>query len=147
MGVVTTPSLEGLRAYASADPSVRRVPIARDYPGDVTTTTCALRALRAASRHCFLLESADPDKRAGRYSFIGFDPALEVTCQEGSRRIRDNAGNEQVRQVDHPADAIRRSLKGADGRQERIQRSMDYIKRFDGKDVAGQVFQLYQQLL
>jgi glycosyltransferase involved in cell wall biosynthesis len=45
------------------------------------------------------------------------------------------------------ADAIRRCLKGADGRQERIQRSMDYIKRFDGKDVAGQVFQLYQQLL
>ena len=45
------------------------------------------------------------------------------------------------------ADAIRCSLKGADGRQERIQRSQDYIKRFDGKDVAGQVFQLYQQLL
>ena len=45
------------------------------------------------------------------------------------------------------ADAIRRSLKGADGRQERIQRSMDYIQRFDGKDVAGQVFQLYKQLL
>ena len=45
------------------------------------------------------------------------------------------------------ADAIRRSLKGADGRQERILRSQDYIQRFDGKDVAGQVFQLYQQLL
>ena len=45
------------------------------------------------------------------------------------------------------ANAIRRSLKGADGRQERIQRSQDYIKRFDGKDVAGQVFQLYQKLL
>ena len=45
------------------------------------------------------------------------------------------------------ADAIRRCLNGADGRQERIQRSQDYIKRFDGKDVAGQIFQLYQQLL
>ena len=45
------------------------------------------------------------------------------------------------------ANAIRRSLKGADGRQERIQRSQDYIKRFDGKDVAGQVYQLYKQLL
>ena len=44
-------------------------------------------------------------------------------------------------------EAIRRSLKGADGRQERIQRSQDYIRRFDGKDVAGQVFQLYKQLL
>ena len=45
------------------------------------------------------------------------------------------------------ADAILRCLNGADGRQERIQRSQDYIKRFDGKDVAGQIFQLYQQLL
>ena len=45
------------------------------------------------------------------------------------------------------ADAIRQSQKGAPGREERIQRSQDYIKRFDGKDVAGQVFQLYQQLL
>ena len=45
------------------------------------------------------------------------------------------------------ADAILRCLNGAVGRQERIQRSQDYIKRFDGKDVAGQIFQLYQQLL
>ena len=45
------------------------------------------------------------------------------------------------------ADAIRRSLKGAEGREARIQRSMDYIRRFDGNDVAGQVYQLYQKLL
>ena len=45
------------------------------------------------------------------------------------------------------ADAIRRSLKGADGREERIKRSMDYIQRFNGNDVAGQVYELYKKLL
>jgi glycosyltransferase involved in cell wall biosynthesis len=41
--------------------------------------------------------------------------------------------------------AIRRSLKGADDREERIQRSMDYIRRFSGTDVAGQVVDVYKR--
>ncbi|MBR1409599.1 MAG: glycosyltransferase family 4 protein [Prevotella sp.] len=49
--------------------------------------------------------------------------------------------------VEGMADAIRRSLRGTEGREIRIQRSMDYIKRFAGNDVAGQVYELYKQLL
>ena len=45
------------------------------------------------------------------------------------------------------ADAIRRCLKGADDREERIQRSMEYISRFSGTDVAGQVFDVYKRVL
>ena len=45
------------------------------------------------------------------------------------------------------ANAIRRSLKGADDRDERIQRSMDYIRRFSGTDVAGQVVDVYKRVL
>ena len=45
------------------------------------------------------------------------------------------------------ANAIRRSLKGADDREERIQRSMDYIRRFSGTDVAGQVVDIYKRVL
>ena len=45
------------------------------------------------------------------------------------------------------ANAIRRSLKGADHREERIAASLEYIRRFDGHDVAGQVFNVYRQLL
>ena len=41
------------------------------------------------------------------------------------------------------ADAIRQTLKGADGREERIRRSRDYIRRFEGRDVARQVAELY----
>ena len=45
------------------------------------------------------------------------------------------------------ADAIHRSLKGADDREERIKRSMEYIRRFSGTDVAGQVVDVYKKVL
>ena len=45
------------------------------------------------------------------------------------------------------ANAIKQVLKGAEGREERISRSQAYIRRFEGNDVAGQVYDLYQQLL
>lgn len=45
------------------------------------------------------------------------------------------------------ANAIRRVLRGAEGREQRIVSSQRYIHRFQGQDVAGQVYELYQQLL
>ena len=45
------------------------------------------------------------------------------------------------------ADAIRRCLKGADDREERILRSMEHISRFSGTDVAGQVVDVYKRVL
>ena len=41
------------------------------------------------------------------------------------------------------ADALKMSLRGARGRQERIARSREYIHRFEGNDVAAQVRALY----
>ena len=45
------------------------------------------------------------------------------------------------------AQAIRQSLKGSEGREQRILRSRDYIRRFEGRDVASQVIDLYHALL
>jgi glycosyltransferase involved in cell wall biosynthesis len=45
------------------------------------------------------------------------------------------------------ANAIRQSLRGAEGREERIQRSQTYIRRFQGEGVANQVAAIYRQLL
>ena len=45
------------------------------------------------------------------------------------------------------AEALKMSLKGARGRQERIDKSREYIRRFEGNDVARQVAQLYKRLL
>ena len=45
------------------------------------------------------------------------------------------------------AHAIQQVLRGADGREKRIENSQQYIKRFAGNDVAGQVAELYRKLL
>ena len=45
------------------------------------------------------------------------------------------------------AAAIRQCLRGAEGREERIARSREYIHRFEGADVASQVISLYNRLL
>ena len=45
------------------------------------------------------------------------------------------------------AESIKMSLRGARGRTERIARSREYIRRFEGNNVAGQVAQLYRSLL
>ena len=44
------------------------------------------------------------------------------------------------------AAAFRQLQPGAAGREERISRSRDYVRRFEGNDVAGQVAALYRQL-
>ena len=49
--------------------------------------------------------------------------------------------------VEGMAAAIRQCLKGAEGREERIARSREYIHRFEGADVASQVISLYNRLL
>ena len=45
------------------------------------------------------------------------------------------------------ANAIRQSLRGAEGRDQRILRSREYIRRFEGHDVASQVIDLYHSLI
>ncbi len=45
------------------------------------------------------------------------------------------------------ANAIKLLLKGAQGRDERINRSQEYVHRFEGQNVASQVMAIYQQLL
>ena len=42
------------------------------------------------------------------------------------------------------AEALKMSLRGARGRLERIQKSREYIRRFEGNDVARQVAELYR---
>ena len=44
------------------------------------------------------------------------------------------------------ATAVRQVLKGAPEREERIARSQEYIRRFEGHDVASQVLEIYRNL-
>ena len=45
------------------------------------------------------------------------------------------------------ASAILQTLRGATGREQRIERSQEYIRRFEGSDVAAQVVDVYRRLI
>ena len=73
-----------------------------------------MRTLRKASRHCYLLESASQTEVWGRYSFLGYEPTMEITCTDGTMKIRRTEGVDQgeiTKQVVHPGDALREILK------------------------------------
>lgn len=108
------PTLEDVRALARSG-DYRRVPVCRELYADRYTPVEVMRTLRAAGRHCFLLESAENNQRWGRYSFLGCAPTLELTCSEGMLRIREDVDGEEVRErveeVYHPGAAIRAVLE------------------------------------
>ncbi len=59
------------------------IPISMEIPSDTTSAISVLKALKSISNHCFLLESVEDSKQWGRYTFLGYDPVNEITCQKG----------------------------------------------------------------
>ncbi|MCD8200151.1 MAG: chorismate-binding protein [Coriobacteriaceae bacterium] len=58
-------------------------PLSCEILSDIRTPMEVLRVLQGISKHCFLLESVEPDENWGRYTFLGYDPKLEITCKDG----------------------------------------------------------------
>lgn len=89
----------------------RRIPVMIEMLSDSYTPIELVRVLRQASNQCYLLESASQSETWGRYSFLGFNPELEVTCEDGLLSIRksDHGKKELVeeRKVTHPKDTLR----------------------------------------
>lgn len=97
------------------------VPIYAEMLADVTTPIEVLKKLKKKSRHCYILESVEEQKHFGRYTFLGYEPIMEVTCQNGAVTIREgqetneNGGYSMIlkekKQTDHPGSCIREILK------------------------------------
>ena len=80
-------------------------PVSLEMLSDMRTPIQVLRILKAASDHCYLLESAKDNDNWGRYTFLGFDPKQEITCLNGRLKIGD-----EVVQTSNPAEHIRELL-------------------------------------
>lgn len=96
--------------------SYKRVPVAIEMLSDSLTTIEAVRRIRNASHQCYLLESASQSETWGRYSFLGFNPKLEITCQDGLVLIKENNGKDKLlieeRDVKHPGEVLREIIAG-----------------------------------
>lgn len=80
------------------------LPVSCEILSDICTPVEALRIMKNISTHCYILESATANEKWGRYTFLGFDPKLEITCRGnemkvGSLTIETNDPNLQIRQI------------------------------------------------
>ena len=85
------------------------VPISMEIMSDIRTPMQVLRILKGVSSHCYMLESVENQEKWGRYTFLGYDPKLEITCTNGVMTVKN--GKTEVSEVKHPGEKIKEILK------------------------------------
>lgn len=92
---------------------------------DFTTPIETMKILKNVSRHCYMLESAKADETWGRYTFLGFDPKMEITCIGGRIGVASDAGRQKY-VTGNPTHYLRKVL--SEYRSPRF----DYLPPFTG---------------
>ncbi|HWQ79413.1 MAG TPA: anthranilate synthase component I [Anaerovoracaceae bacterium] len=100
------PDLEEAAKYAG---EYRVIPLSCEIYSDVKTPVEVLKILKGISHHCYMLESLESPEQWGRYTFLGYDPRLELTCTDGSLKI--SAGTEFRFETRDPNKFIRQILE------------------------------------
>lgn len=80
------PDLTEVKKIAS-EANYNVLPVSLEMLSDFTTPIETMRILKNVSTHCYMLESAQANETWGRYTFLGFDPKLEITCINGEMKI------------------------------------------------------------
>ena len=107
------------------------IPLSTEIYSDMVTPIDVLKKLMNVSRHCFILESAEDNKTWGRYTFIGFDPVMEITCINGVMTLTANLKiNDQIEKktinTDNPNKQIQEILDSCKSIK------FDYLPLFTG---------------
>ncbi len=115
-----SPSLEDVKKIAATG-SYNVVPISCEILSDILTPIEAIKILKNVSTHCYMLESAQQNEKWGRYTFLGFDPKIEITCLDGTLK----AGSIKL-QTSYPSAFLRQILS------EYKSPRFDYLPSFTG---------------
>jgi anthranilate synthase component 1 len=100
------PSIEEVKQYKT---DYKAIPICRKIYSDFYTPLQVLKKLKAVSHHCYMLESVEDSRVWGRYTFLGYDPKLELTCKDYVVTI-DNGTKFQI-ETKKPAKYIEQILE------------------------------------
>lgn len=82
------PEPEEIKRIAASG-EYRILPVSTELLSDMITPIRLLKKLKAVSSHTYMLESAQQNEKWGRYTFLGIDPILDITCLDGKIKIGD----------------------------------------------------------
>lgn len=114
------PTLAEVQEFASVG-KYNVLPVSCEILSDFTTPIETMKILKNVSTHCYMFESAQANETWGRYTFLGFEPKLEITCMSGEMKI----GKFNVK-TDNPSEYLRQIL--AEYKSPRF----DYLPSFTG---------------
>lgn len=97
------PDIETVKEIA-AEQKYSILPVSCEILSDICTPIEAMRILKNVSSHCYMLESVAEKEKWGRYTFLGYDPKLEITCsgremKVGELKLKTDDPAEQIRQI------------------------------------------------
>lgn len=102
----------------------KTIPISCEIYSDVKTPVEVLKILKRLSSHCYMLESCEDSSKWGRYTFLGYDPTMEITCTNNVVKV--NAGTEITLNSDSPKTIIKQVI------DENKSPRFDYLPPFTG---------------
>ena len=80
------PALTEVKTIAS-DKKYNVLPVSLEILSDFTTPIETMKILKNVCTHCYMFESAQANETWGRYTFLGFDPKMEITCIDCEMKI------------------------------------------------------------
>ena len=80
------PGIDEIMAYAEKG-NYRCIPVSMEILSDIRTPMEVLRILKNVSDHCYILESVEGHENWGRYTFLGYDPKMELSCMNGKMKV------------------------------------------------------------
>ncbi|MCR5742421.1 MAG: anthranilate synthase component I family protein [Lachnospiraceae bacterium] len=98
------PTIEEIRQLAQTG-QYKVAPVIYEILSDKFTPVEVLRVLKNVSEHTYLLESAVEPDSTGRYTFLGYNPTLSISCKNGEMIIGDKHFV-----TPNPSDEIRKIL-------------------------------------
>ncbi|MEW6189740.1 MAG: anthranilate synthase component I [Actinomycetota bacterium] len=81
------------------------IPVYREIVADTDTPVSAFKKL-GESTNAFLLESVEGGERLGRYSFLGNNPYLVITCDDGDLQIMQGQKVTKISNIPDPLKII-----------------------------------------
>ena len=85
------------------------IPICKEIYADVITPISLLRKMEEFGKNFFLLESVEGGEKWARYSFLGYEPVLHITCKNG--KVTQKSGEIETTVTMDPMDALIKQLE------------------------------------